>query len=81
VRAVAAGETEIAITPQAIVAARLASVAPEAVALAMSMVNRLLPKAASADAEMRPATEVRAKGTMPAASIGDANAHRYNQSA
>ena len=81
VRAVAAGETEIAITPQAIVAARLASVAPEAVALAMSMVNRLLPKAVSADAEMRPATEVRAKGTMPAASIGDVNAQRYNQSA
>jgi len=43
VNAVAARRTEIAITPHAAIASRLASVAPEAVALAMSAVSRLLP--------------------------------------
>jgi short-subunit dehydrogenase len=78
VRAVAAGETEIAITPQAIVAARLASVAPEAVALAMSMVNRLLPKATTGKGTQRGA-DVRGMETKPAETVGDAAARRYNQ--
>ncbi len=81
VRAVAAGETEIAITPQAIVAARLASVAPEAVALAMSTVNRLLPKAASARTGVQRGADVRGMESTPAGSIGDAAARRYNQTA
>jgi short-subunit dehydrogenase len=80
VRAVAAGETEIAITPQAIVAARLASVAPEAVALAMSMVNRLLPKATTGKGTQRGA-DVRGMETKPAETVGDAAARRYNQTA
>jgi len=80
VRAVAAGETEIAITPQAIAAARLASVAPEAVALAMSTVNRLLPKATTGKGTQRGA-DVRGMETKPAETVGDAAARRYNQTA
>jgi short-subunit dehydrogenase len=80
VRAVAAGETEIAITPQAIAAARLASVAPEAVALAMSMVNRLLPKATTGKGTQRGA-DIRGMETKPAETVGDAAARRYNQTA
>jgi short-subunit dehydrogenase len=80
VRAVAAGKTEIAITPQAIAAARLASVAPEAVALAMSMVNRLLPKATTGKGTQRGA-DIRGMETKPAETVGDAAARRYNQTA
>jgi short-subunit dehydrogenase len=80
VRAVAAGETEIAITPQAIAAARLASVAPEAVALAMSTVNRLLPKATTGKGTQRGA-DIRGMETKPAETVGDAAARRYNQTA
>jgi short-subunit dehydrogenase len=80
VRAVQSGEGEIAITPQAIAAARLASVAPEAVALAMSTVNRLLPKARSGKGMQR-GTDVRGKEMMPAETIGEAAARRYNQTA
>jgi short-subunit dehydrogenase len=81
VRGVTAGETEIAITLQAVAAARLASVSPEALALAMSMVNRLLPKAVSAGAGMQRGAEVREKETMPASTIGDAAVRHYNQTA
>jgi short-subunit dehydrogenase len=80
-RAVAAGETEIAITLQAVAAARLASVAPEVVALAMSTVNRLLPKAVPGGTGTQRGAEVRGKETLPAEMMGDAAAGRYNQSA
>jgi short-subunit dehydrogenase len=80
VRAVVARETEIAITPQAAVAARLASVAPEAVAVAMSLVNRLLPDAVKSSAEARRGAEVRGREPLPAATIGEAAARSYNQS-
>src|ERR1017187_6857351 len=43
VRGVLARETEIAITPQAILAARLGNVSPELTAFGMGLVNRLLP--------------------------------------
>jgi len=79
VRAVVAGRTEIAITPQAMVAARLGSLAPEVVGLAMSLVNRLLPGAASATAGKQRGAEVRGLEMMPAATMGDAVARRYNQ--
>jgi short-subunit dehydrogenase len=80
VRAVVAGETEIAITPQAIVAARLASVAPEAVALAMSTVNRMLPKSTTGKGTQRGA-DVKGKETMPARAVGEEATRRYNQPA
>jgi short-subunit dehydrogenase len=80
VRAVAARETEIAITPHAALAARLAGVAPEAVACTMSLVNRLLPKAVSGEGARRGA-EVRGKEMLPAATLGEAAARRFNQTA
>jgi short-subunit dehydrogenase len=81
VRAVMAEETEIAITPQAVAAARLASLAPEVIALTMSTVNRMLPKPVPGGTGTRPGAEVRGKETLPAEMIGDASARRYNQTA
>ncbi|MFP5229285.1 MAG: SDR family NAD(P)-dependent oxidoreductase [Acidobacteriota bacterium] len=81
VRAVRSGETEIAITPQAVAAARMSSVAPEAVALGMSLVNRILPKPAQGKTEPRRGSEVRGRETMPASTMGDAVARKYNQMA
>jgi short-subunit dehydrogenase len=81
VRAVVAGETEIAITPQAVAAARLGNLAPEVVGLAMGAVNRLLPAAVAGKPELRRGAEVRSLETAPAATIGDAAALRYNQTA
>jgi len=75
------GETEIAITPQAAVASRLASLAPEAVTLAMGMVNRLLPRPVPEGARRQRGADVRGLETMPASKIGGAAARRYNQSA
>jgi short-subunit dehydrogenase len=75
------GETEIAITPQAVAASRLASLAPEAVTLAMGMVNRLLPGPVADGARRLRGAEVRGLETMPANKIGGAAARRYNQTA
>jgi short-subunit dehydrogenase len=81
VRAVVAGETEIGITPQAVVAARLGSVAPEVVGLVMGVVNRLLPAAVAETPGLQRGAEVRGLEMTPAATIGDAAARRYNQGA
>lgn len=81
VRAVQCRETEIAITPQAIVASRLAHLAPEIVVRAMSMVNRVLPAASSRSGEPRRGAEVRGQDWLPARTMGEAAARRYNQSA
>ena len=80
VRAVIARETEIAITPQAMLAARLGQVAPEVTVRVMAMMNRLLPPAALESELPRPGTEVRGRERMPARWIGGAAARRYNQS-
>ena len=79
VRAVMSRATEIAITPQAFAAARLASLAPEAIAFSMSLVNRLLPSPLAVAAAPRRGGEVRGREMLPAATIGDLNARRYNQ--
>lgn len=80
VRAVAARETEIAITPQAIVAARLGQVSPEVTAWAMGMVNRLLPNPTNAvNAEPRRGLDVRGREPAPAAHFGWNAAQRYNE--
>lgn len=81
VRAVVARETEIAITPHAAVAARLASVAPEAVALGMSVVNRLLPESLATTGEPKAGADLRTRDTLPGAAIGIAAAKKYNQTA
>jgi len=79
VRAVVRGETEIAITPQAIAMARLGSVAPEVVGLAMSLVNRVLPAPVAEKKGLQRGAEVRGLEVAPVESIGDAAARRYNQ--
>jgi short-subunit dehydrogenase len=81
VRAVQCRETEIAITPQAIVASRLAHLAPEIVVRAMSAVNRVLPDPAPASNGQQRGAEVRGREMQPARTIGDAAARRYNQTA
>jgi short-subunit dehydrogenase len=81
VRAVVAGETEIAITPQAVVAARLAHLAPEIVGLVMGTVNRLLPAPVAAGRQFERGADVRGMEVTPAGAIGDAAARRYNQNA
>ena len=72
-------ESEIAITPQAILAARTASLAPELIAQAMSLANRLLPSPTDEHREARPGSHFRDADVKPIASIGSAAARRYNQ--
>jgi short-subunit dehydrogenase len=82
VRAVEARHTEIAITPQAMAAARLSGVVPELTLRALAMVNRLLPSAEGAGGqEPRRGAEVRGREWKPASAIGGTAARRYNQSA
>lgn len=79
VRAVQCRETEIAITPQAVIAARLAHLAPEVVLRAMSLVNRALPQAAAGSGGRQRGAEVR-QGSQ-GGTIGEAAIRRYNQTA
>lgn len=79
VRAVIRRETEIAITPQAIVAARAAHLVPELVALTMSLVNRMLPSPASENPGLHRGAEVRDLELPPASQLGGRVARRYNQ--
>lgn len=81
VRAVLCRETEIAITPQAIAATRLAHVAPEIVVRAMSLVNRVLPGPRPGHTGNQPGADRRGRGWLPARTIGEAAARRYNQGA
>jgi short-subunit dehydrogenase len=81
VRAVQCRETEIAITPQAIVASRLAHLAPEVVVRAMSLANRVLPSPAAASNGPQCGADVRGREDLRARTIGQAAARRYNQTA
>ncbi|HEX3662940.1 MAG TPA: SDR family NAD(P)-dependent oxidoreductase [Acidobacteriaceae bacterium] len=80
VRAVQCRETEIAITPQAVVATRLAQLAPEIVVRAMSVANRLLPGASSGQGRPQRGAEVRGRDLLPVRTLGESAARRYNQS-
>jgi short-subunit dehydrogenase len=79
VRATMAGETEIAITPQAVVAARLAHLAPEVVGFAMGAINRLLPAAVAEKPGLQRGAEMRGLEMPSTTTLGDAAARRYNQ--
>jgi hypothetical protein len=81
VRAVVAGETEIAITPQAVVAARLGNLAPELVSLVMGGVNRLLPSAVAGKPLAQRGAEIRNLERIPVATARDTAGQRYNQTA
>ncbi len=77
--AVIGRKTEIAITPQAIVAARLAQVAPELTARAMSLVSRMLPAAKEEKAGPIRGMDVRSREPISAKSLGWSAARRYNE--
>lgn len=79
VRAVQRGETEIAISPQAVLAARLAPALPSITARAMSIANSFLPKSTKKVEEILKGSQVRERELRPAASLGARTAQRYNQ--
>jgi short-subunit dehydrogenase len=79
VRAVVARRSEIAITPQVILATRVAGVCPTATMRAMDMVNRVLPSSASGTKGNRRGAEVRSMEVKQAAFLVNAAARRYNQ--
>jgi short-subunit dehydrogenase len=78
VAAVVSRATEIAISPQAILGARLGQVAPEITLAAMSVMQRLLPKASSESTKQQ-GMQVRERESLAASSIGWKAAQRYNQ--
>lgn len=78
VRAVLARETEIAITLQAAMVARLAPLAPGVTAMGMSIANRFLP-VPQEKGEPRRGAEVRGREAPTASSIGWSAAQRYNE--
>jgi short-subunit dehydrogenase len=81
VRAILWKETEIAITPQVILAARLAQAAPGVTTRAMCVTNRMLPKPAGDSGETRRGSEAQQRELRPASRLGRRAAQRYNQSA
>jgi short-subunit dehydrogenase len=70
-------ETELFITPQAALAGRFAQVAPEVTALAMSLMNRILPEPGA----QRPIAGSQARDREPASVrvLGRGPARRYNE--
>ncbi len=79
VRAVISRATEIAITPQAILAARLAQVAPAITARVMSLVNRTLPQASDTSGGPIRGVDARRLELASAKALGGVAARRYNE--
>jgi short-subunit dehydrogenase len=79
VRAVISGKSEIAITPQAIAAARLGDICPTATMRLMQMMNHILPSPVSGVTGSYRGAEVRDKEVKPAVVLAEAAAGRYNQ--
>ena len=79
VRAVVSRKREIAITTQAMVAARVGGLFPAATMLAMETMNRVLPSPISGTTESRRGAELRGMEVKRAAFLGNAAARRYNQ--
>jgi short-subunit dehydrogenase len=79
VRATAAGASEVTITPQAMIAARLNGMAPTIVMTAMRLMNAMLPSPSAEPWPPRRGAEVRQKEIKPAVVLGEAAARRYNQ--
>jgi len=78
-RAVLWKETEIAISPQAALATRLAPAMAGVTGRAMAAANRVLPKAPGTDQQSRKGSEARQRELPPASSLGLRAAQRYNQ--
>lgn len=79
VRATIAGKSEIAITPQAVLATRLADICPEATMRVMELVARALPKPTPGATTRERGEDVRAREVKPAVALANAAARRYNQ--
>jgi short-subunit dehydrogenase len=79
VRAVLSRETEIAITPQAVVAARLGNLSPALTAGALRVMNRILPEAVVGESRPVRGADARGRETKPAATLGWAAGNRYNE--
>ena len=79
VRAVIAKETEIAITPQAVVISRLAGVAPEITSRVMGAVNRMLPEASEEKSAPVRGLNARRLESISAKSLGRLVVRRYNE--
>jgi short-subunit dehydrogenase len=79
VRAVIAKETEIAITPQAILGARLAQISPELTGTVMGVLNSMLPDAQPKQSTPVRGMEVRRLEPVPAKRLGWSAARRYNE--
>jgi hypothetical protein len=73
VRAAAACATEITITPQAFLTARIAALAPGCNLSLLSLVNALLPKPVEGPAPIHCGAEVRNRELFPARPIGSLN--------
>ncbi|HEY0786604.1 MAG TPA: SDR family NAD(P)-dependent oxidoreductase [Acidobacteriaceae bacterium] len=79
-RAVECGEGELAITPQAAVAARLAQVAPAVTAGVLSLVNSaLLPAPVAGSQQPQAGSETDGRALRPLTVAGDKAAVRWNQ--
>jgi hypothetical protein len=76
---IAAGCTEITITPQALIAARFGNLSPEAKRIAMMAMHMTLPDAKEGQNSPRCGEEVRDRELFPASTIGSSAARRYNQ--
>jgi short-subunit dehydrogenase len=79
VRAVIAGKSEIAITPQAMLATRLGNVCPTGTMRTMQLMNYVLPSSVSGSTPGRRGVEVRGMEVKQAAFLSQAAARRYNQ--
>jgi len=79
VRATAAGRREIAITPQAMLAARFGSVLPELTSRGLQWMNSALPESSSHAGPASRGAEVRDLEVKPAVRLARAAALRYNQ--
>jgi NAD(P)-dependent dehydrogenase (short-subunit alcohol dehydrogenase family) len=79
VSAIVSGATEISITPQAVLASRVAQVFPELTAYLTAATSRLLPNSGANGAAVRRGGEVRDLELKPATRIGSRAAQRYNQ--
>ena len=79
VRATIASKHEIAITPQALLAARLGTLCPTVTTRMMQLANSALPSAVPGQDENRRGAEVRDRELKPAVVFAGAAARRYNQ--
>jgi short-subunit dehydrogenase len=79
VRATLEGKREIAITPQAIIAARFGNVMPALTSLALQLMNLALPSAPSGKTQTHRGADVRETEVKPLTVLANAAAHRYNQ--